>query len=229
MRTIVCIGLIVMTTFPAVAGLGAGDSAVVRGEYRLAIDEYQETLDANPDHVRALYSIARAETLLAETLSGNEAEMYFANAAAHARQAIAGDDSDPEGYFELARVLGRLAQLRGVFQALNLAGEMRAALETAVALDPGHADAIHALARWHLEVPGLLGGRKGRVRPLFDRVIELEPDVIVHRVGHAEVLLALGEHEAARAELELALAFEAVTAVDHDDQERARQLLEEHF
>ena len=116
MRTIVCIGLIVMTTFPAVAGLGAGDSAVVRGEYRLAIDEYQETLDANPDHVRALYSIARAETLLAETLSGNEAEMYFANAAAHARQAIAGDDSDPEGYFELARVLGRLAQLRGCFR-----------------------------------------------------------------------------------------------------------------
>jgi tetratricopeptide (TPR) repeat protein len=213
----------------ALADREAGDRAVVRGDYREAVAAYGAALDAAPEDVRILTLLARAQSLLAATLEDPEAERTFAEAERSARTALALDPEEAEAHFELARALGELARRRGVLASLDLAGEIRAAFERSLELDPDHHDAMHALAMWHLQVPWILGGRRALVLPLFERAIELAPETVAHRVGFGEALLALGLSERAREQLELARTLPVVSAVDRADRARAEALLAEAF
>ena len=228
-RILFALTLIGVLLAPALASQRAGDRAAERGDYDVAVREYREALERQPDNVQLLIDLARTETYLASAFEGREAAEMYEAAADHARRAIALAPDEPEAHFELARALGRLAQYKGIFESLNLAPEVRDALERAIQLDPEHAGAYHALALWHHNVPWIAGGRGGEVEPLFQRAIELEPDVISHRVAYAEVLLARGERERAREQLEIALDIEVLDVRAEFEHERAEELLEEHF
>lgn len=215
----------------AFADITAGDQAFNEGDYQAAITAYQDSL-ADADvavQVKAYYKLAKAMTFRAAELSGDEAVRMYEVAADQARQAIELDPEEPNGYFELARALGRLAQFRGVLQSLSLAGKVKDALETTLELDPNHDGAMHALALWHLEVPWIAGGRTGEIKPLFEQAIRLDPFSIIHHTDYGEALLRLGEPEAAKEQLEAALSLPATTAAERADQARAQQLYEENF
>uniref|UniRef100_A0A831U523 Tetratricopeptide repeat protein n=1 Tax=Thermus islandicus TaxID=540988 RepID=A0A831U523_9DEIN len=163
-----------------------------------------------------------------------EKRAWFEKAERAASQAIAKAPDYPEGYFERARALGRLAQYKGVLEALaeGLAPRIRSDLERTLKLKPDHAGAMVALALWHFElvqkgwlVAATQGADGGRVEPLMRRAIELEPEAIIHRVEYARVLSAWGKREEARKQLEVALSLPARTAADRYDQERARKEL----
>lgn len=213
----------------AFASERAGDRATERGEYRIAIREYEEALERDPDDVDVLTSLARVKTHLAGEVGGSEAAELYQESAEHARRATELAPENPETHFERARALGRLAEFRGIFETLDIAATVREELERTLELDPDHAGALHALALWHHHVPWIAGGRTGEIRPLFERAIEIEPENISHRRAFGEVLIEIGELEAGREQLEAALEIEAETFVGQREQERARELLEEHF
>ncbi|WP_423247896.1 hypothetical protein [Thermus albus] len=163
-----------------------------------------------------------------------EKRAWFEKAEKAASQAIAKAPDFPEGYFERARALGRLSQFKGILEALaeGLAPRIKGDLEKTLKLKPDHAGAMVALALWHFElvqkgwlVAATQGADGSRVEPLMKRAIELEPEVIIHRVEYAKVLAAWGKKEEARKQLETALSLPAKTAADRYDQERARQEL----
>lgn len=209
----------------AQASVPAGDRLVDQGDFRGAMAQYQRVLDRDPDDAHALARLARAETYYAATLEGRAAAEIYEQAAQHARAAVAADPDNLEAHFELARSLGRLAEFKGVLQSLGLASEMQDELELVLERDPRHGGALHALALWNLNVPWIAGGRRGRVKPLFERAIEAEPDVITHRVDYGEALIELGDRAGARAQLEAALALPARTHLDRQHQQTARSLL----
>ncbi len=202
-----------------------GDRALDAGDYQEAINQFQAAVDQRADNVEALYKLAKAKVYLAETVTGAEAEALYTQAADHARAAIALAPDDPNTHMELARALGRLAQFKGVLQSLNLAAEVKSELEKALELSPNFGAALHALALWNLNVPWLAGGRTAQVRPLFDQSIAAEPEEIVHYSDYGEALIQLGDKEAAKVQLEKALALPAVTAQDTKNQEKAQSLL----
>ncbi len=202
-----------------------GDRALDAGDYQEAINQFQAAVEQRADNVEALYKLARAKVYLAETLTGAEAEALYAQAADHARAAVALDPNDPNTHMELARAIGRLAQFKGVLQSLNLAAEVKSELEKALAIDPNFGAALHALALWNLNVPWIAGGRSAEVRPLFEQSIAAEPEEIVHYSDFGEALIQLGDNEAAKVHLEKALALPAVTAQDMKNQEKANMLL----
>ncbi len=188
--------------------------------YREALDAGQYVLAARAASFYALY----------QAQDRKEKEAWFDRAEKAARKAIQADPNDPEGYFELARALGRLAQYRGILQSLSLASAVRDNLNKALALKPDHAGALVALALWNLElaqkgVGWLYGARIGRVVPLFEKAIRLEPKAIIHRVEYAGALARMGKRKAALAQLQVALSLAPKDARDRYEQERAQRLL----
>jgi tetratricopeptide (TPR) repeat protein len=224
MKRLATVFIMTLLTF-VFATTADGDRALDAGDYQEAINQYQAAVDQRADNIEALYKLARAKVYLAETLTGAEAEALYTQAADHARAAIAVAPDDPNTHMELARALGRLAQFKGVLQSLNLASEVKSELEKALELDPNFAPALHALALWHLNVPWIAGGRSAQTRPLFEQSIAAEPEEIVHYTDYGDALIQLGDNEAAKIQLEKALALPAVTAQDTKNQEKAKTLL----
>ncbi len=208
------------------ATVADGDKAIEEGNYQVAIDEYTAALKSSPDNVFVLIKLAKAKTYSAEALTSAEAEQLYTEAADHARAAIAIAPENPDTHMELARALGRLAQFKGVLQSLGLASEVKSELEKAIELKPDNGAALHALALWNLEVPWVAGGRSGQVVPLFEQSIAAEPNEIVHYVDYADALIRLGNKEAAKVQLEKALAMTVSTYRDQQDQAKAQQMLD---
>jgi tetratricopeptide (TPR) repeat protein len=224
MKRLILLLIVTLLSF-VLATTADGDRALDAGDYQEAINQFQAAVDLRADNVEALYKLARAKVYLAESLTGAEAEALYAQAADHARTAIELAPNDPNTHMELARAVGRLAQFKGILQSLNLAAEVKSELEKALELDPNFGAALHALALWHLNVPWLAGGRSAQVRPLFDQSIAAEPEEIVHYSDYGEALIQLGDKEAAKVQLEKALALSATTAQDMKNQEKAKTLL----
>ena len=204
-----------------------GDDLVRDGDFAAAIDAYTVALDRDGEDVRALYQRSRARVYRADddgSLSDDEREALYEAAVADAERAVELDEGEAEAHFELARALGRTAQFRGVLQSLNLAARMSDALDRAIELDPEHAGAWHARALWHAEVPWFAGGRGGLVEPSFERAIEIEPDVIGHRVAYAEVLIDREAYDRAAEELAAALALSPSTYLEGEDLAKAEEL-----
>lgn len=210
------------------ADIPAGDAAMVAGDYEAATDIFYEAYDESGDF-EALYRLAEAMTASAEQSSGDIALRRYEQAESYAREAIALEPDRSEGYMELARALGRLAQFKGIFESLGLAGEIRESLDKALELDPQNTGAMHALAVWHLEVPWIAGGRVDNTIPLFEQAISIKPSSVQHHVAFAEALLRLKKNERAQEMLEAALALEASDFAEREAQEEAQALLEANF
>ncbi len=221
MRRWLTIGLTLLFAL-ALAGAGA---LLAQGRFQAA---YESAAKAG-DWVLA----ARAASFYAlyQAKDDQARAAWFARAEAAARQAIQADPQNPAAHFELARALGRLAQYRGILQSLSLAAEVRDHLKKALALKPDYASAMVALAIWHLElsqkgVGWLYGADGGKVIPLFERAIELEPDRIIHRYEYAKALARLGKTQKALKQLEAALALSPRDARDTYVLAEAQELLE---
>ena len=211
----------------ATATVADGDRAVDRGDYVAAIDEYQAAYDLRNSNIKALYRLAMAKTYLAETLSGDAAELLYEEAAAHAQAAIEAAPDEPEAYFERARALGRLAQFRGIVSSLEIASEVKFNLEKTLELDPEHGGAYYVLALWNLNVPWVAGGRSTQARPLLEKAIAAEPDMIIFYVSYAEILLDSGDLPAAKQQLQKVLTFPVETFREKDALDKASELYDE--
>ncbi len=211
----------------AVAQADDAEAFVDAGRFTDAVAAYDAALAASPDDATLLARRARARVYRADhatELSDAEREAAYEAAVADAERAVELAPNDAEATFELSRALGRMAQFRGVVQSLNLAGRMREALDRTLELDPTYASAWHASALWHAEVPWVAGGRTREVVPSFERAVELEPDVLGHRVAFARILIAEEAYDRARAQLDAAAALPAETFLAQRDREAAEAL-----
>jgi tetratricopeptide (TPR) repeat protein len=138
-----------------------------------------------------------------------------------------------------AYALGRHAQEISVLEALSqgVAGKVRGSLDTALRLEPRHADAHIALGVYHAEiiekvgalVAGLTyGARREAALHHFRQALALNPGSAIARVEYARGLVMLdGRAKSGEA---FALCEQAAAATPHDamerlDIERARQEL----
>ena len=176
---------------------------------------------------------AKSNSIFASTQADNKQEAIYAQSEKYARSAVSLDANNSEGYFEAARAIGRLSQLRGVMAALTqgLGGQIKENLDKALKLDPQYANALVALGLWHSEifakgVAFLYGADPAKGLAAFNRAIKLEPQVIIHRVEFARGLMLIDASKnknEAIAQLEIAVTLSPRDAAEKLDLERAKR------
>jgi len=110
--------------------------------------------------------------------------------------------SNANAFYLQAYALGRYGQLIGVAKALaeGIGGKVKAALETAIRLEPKHADAHIGLGTFHAEVIEKVGVMIGKVTygvskdaavEHYERALKLNPESAIARTEMADGLYRL--------------------------------------
>jgi len=226
---------LVLATVMAIAGNTAvaqdpaghitlGDQANFAMQPAEALERYEVAITADPKNYEALWKAARAVIDLAEFENSPEKRTaWFTTGETYARRAVDANPKDPEGHFQLARGLGRVALTLGVKERIKYAKEVRAHALEALERDPAHAGALHVMGRWNAEVRRLgglqrfmaenfLGGKIfssaswSEARRYLEKAVESEPGRLTHHLGLGEVYADMGETGKAREQFDLVIA-----------------------
>jgi tetratricopeptide (TPR) repeat protein len=184
----------------------------------------------------------KAQAIYANYLEKSEKNKLamFMEVAERAEAQVAADPKNPNAHYLLAYALGRYSQGISVAKALTqgLGGKVKTALETAIKLQPRHADAHIALGAFHAEVIDKVGSLLGRTQgaskdaglAMYKQALKLNPASAIARVEYANGLVMLeGDKQMKAAEKLYAEAAECepMDAMERLDVEMAKAELEE--
>jgi tetratricopeptide (TPR) repeat protein len=216
---------------------------------RDAAAELHKILQFEPRNIEALAKLSRAyidigDSIPESVLDWRERRIReYRQAEGYARQAIKADPNSTWGHFYLAASLGTMAGVLPVAKQVEIADEIRAAAEKAIALDPQNGFAYHALGVWHRRMAEIGEGSRvvasiwyGRTLPKGDldksveflkKAVSLNPTVIVSRLELARSHAAREEWPAARAQLKLVADLPVKFSDDAQHKQKGQELSEE--
>jgi hypothetical protein len=168
---------------------------------------------------------------------------YYQIAEQYARGAVKADPNGTWGHFYVAASLGSVATVSPVATQIDLAGEIRGAVEKAITLDPQNGFAYHVYGVWHRKMAeigkasrmfaSLLYGRsipKGSMEKSIEylnKAIALNPTVIVSRLELAQSYVAVENRPLARNLLTSIRELPVQFSDDAKHKHKAEQLLAE--
>jgi hypothetical protein len=168
-----------------------------------------EILEASAaKNYESAWRLARSHFFLGqETSEINEARREHRRGIAIARRAAELGTARVEGHFWLGVNLAMLAAHEPFYLALPHALSARRSLQRAVKISHGFhgAGPLRVLARLEQKLPRIFGGGPSRARANFEKAVRIAPNNTVTRIYFAELLLEIGDHAAARAQLEAIL------------------------
>ncbi len=205
--------------------------------------EFQKAYDAGLKAGGAGITAAnKAQAIYANYLEKSEKNRLamFLEVSERAEAQQAEDPKNPNAYYWQAYALGRYSQGISVAKALaqGLGGKVKSALETAIKLQPRHADAHIALGAFHAEVIDKVGALLGRTQGaskdqgllMYKTALKLNPGSAIAMVEYANGLVMLeGDKKMKEAEKLYAdaAACEPMDAMERLDVEMARAELED--
>ena len=220
--TIIPIALLFMVTASAASqspgsDMSAGDRDYGAMRAESALEQYERVLAAEPDSYEALWKASRSALDLASgPLPSNERRsQLFKSGERYARRAVELRPGGAEGYFALARVLGKASQSLGVRDKVRHATAIRKNALECIRLDSRHSGCHHIMGVWNAEVMRLgglerviarnfLGGRSlgaaswPSAQRYLEQAVALAPERIIHHLELGDVYRDRGNMTAAR-------------------------------
>ena len=184
----------------------------------------------------------KAQAIYANYLEKSETNKLalFMEVAERAEAQAAEEPKNANAHYLMAYALGRYSQGISVAKALaqGLGGKVKTALETAITLQPKHADAHIALGAFHAEVIDKVGSLLGRTQgaskdtglAMYKQALKLNPASAIAMIEYANGLVMLeGEKKMKEAEKLYAdaAACEPMDAMERLDVEMAKAELED--
>jgi tetratricopeptide (TPR) repeat protein len=184
----------------------------------------------------------KAQSIYANYLEGSEKTKLalFMEVAERAEAQAAAEPKNANAHYFMAYALGRYSQGISIAKALaqGLGSKVKAALETAIKLQPKHADAHIALGAFHAEVIDKVGSLLGRTQGAskdaglanFKAALKLNPTSAIAMVEYANGLVMLeGDKKMKEAEQLYAdaAACTPMDAMERLDVEMAKAELED--
>jgi tetratricopeptide (TPR) repeat protein len=214
-----------------------------------AANELLKILRADPQNFEALIKLSRAYIDLGDMIPESAPDWKerrlkdYQTAEDYARRAIKANPNSTWGHFYLGASLGLTAVVSPVARQVELAEEIRAALEKSLALDPNNGFAYHAYGVWHRKiseigkmsrvVASVLYGRslpQGSMEKSVEylkKAIALNPTVIISRLELASTYMAMEDFQAARTMLSSIRNLPIQFSDDAKHKQKAEELLEE--
>lgn len=197
-----------------------------------AYAQFEAAVAIDPHSYPALWRAAREAVDLGEVERDAAARVtLYQHATDYARRAVAENPGDAEGYFHLARALGRTALSVGVRERVKYATDIRTNALRALSLSPRHPGALHVMGVWNAEIMRLNGIARAFARTFLggqafnsaswanatrymEQSVAADPNRLVHRLDLARVYRDTGHTAEARAAYEAALRLPNVDAND---------------
>lgn len=205
--------------------------------------EFQKACEAGLKAGGAGVTVAnKAQAIYANYLEKSEKTRLamFLEVSERAEAQQAEDPKNPNAWYWQAYALGRYSQGISIAKALaqGLGGKVKAALETAIKLQPRHADAHIALGAFHAEVIDKVGTLLGRTQgaskdqglQMYKTALKLNPVSAIAMVEYANGLVMLeGDKKMKEAEKLYAdaAACDPADAMERLDVEMAKAELED--
>ena len=127
---------------------------------------------------------------------------HYQDAMTMATALITSEPKNPNAHYQYAYAAGRYSQRISIMKALKegYGGKIKTALETALKLDPEHADAHTAMGAYHAEILNKVGALVGRLTygankdaavEHYQNAIKLNPTSPIAHIEYANGLLLL--------------------------------------
>jgi tetratricopeptide (TPR) repeat protein len=225
------------------------DRLYAQFEPKEAANELLKIVRLDAQNFEALIKLSRAYIDLGDMIPESISDWKdrrlkdYQTAEDYARRAIKANPNSTWGYFYLGASLGLTAVVSPVARQVELAEEIRAALEKSLALDPNNGFAYHAYGVWHRKISEI--GKMSRVfasvlygRSLpqgsmeksveyLKKAIALNPTVITSRLELANTYMAMEDFQAARTMLSSIRNLPIQFSDDAKHKQKAEELLEE--
>ena len=211
--------------------------------------ELLKILRSEPQNFEALAKLSRAYIDIGDSISESSTNWKerrlkeYRTAEDFARRAVKVDPNSTWGHFYVAASLGNIAVISPVSRQVELAGEIREALEKSIALDAGNGFAYHAYGVWHRKMAeigqmsrmfasvlygrSLPAGSMGESIEYLKKAITINPTIIISRLELARTHAALEEWPAARSLLSSIRNLPVRFSDDAKHKQKAEELLEE--
>ncbi len=220
--------MVLSFAFLAMAALAGSAELLAGGELAAAW-----RVGAASNNPIELAAAAEAASLMAQyrAASDDERRIWLERAQQAAGRLVGLFPDDPEGYYQLAHAQAEVIRFVGVLAKLSLASRIKRNLDQTLELDPDHPRALMGLALWHLQLAKrgfgwLYGASLGEVALLFERAVALDPGSVEIRKNYGFALMQLGRPEAAREQLEAALALPLRSVPGRLHHDRAAELMQ---
>ena len=234
---------------PVSRSLQKADELYAAFKPKEALAEFLKVLDLDPQNAEALSKIARVYIdfgdVIPESTPDWEAKRLkqYQIAEQYARKAVKADSNVVWGHFYIAASLGSMATVSPVAKQIDMAGEIRVAIEKAIALDPQNGFAYHVYGVWHRKMAeigkmsrmfasviyrrSIPTGTMEKSIEYLNKAVALNPTVIVSRLELARTYVAVENWPAARSFLASIGGLPLQFSDDAKHKKKAEQLLEE--
>lgn len=216
-------------------------AAEARFDSKTALGLFLQADAARPNDPFILQKIARQYSDSTFDLTEpTDQKRYCEQALAYARRAFELAPKNPVNVLSLGICYAKIGFYSDTKTKIANSRLVKDYAEQALALDPNYSYAHHVLGQWNYEVASLGAATRLIVRLVYGglpaastaegvrhlrRAVELMPQLPSHRVELGLALLADGQREAAKRELEQALAMPEHEKYDEESWRRAREAL----
>lgn len=234
---------------PIAQSLQTVDELYASFKTKEAQNELFKILKLDPQNAEALSKMARVYIDFGDMIPEASPDWQekrlkeYRTAEEYARGAVNANPNSTWGHFYVAAALGNIAALSSVEKQIDFAGEIRAAIEKAISLDPRNGFAYHAYGVWHRKLAEI--GKMSRMLASFfyrrtipqgslaksidylQKAVSLNPTVVVSRLELARTYVALENWAQARNLLNSVQNLPIQFSDDAQNKQKALQLLEE--
>ena len=187
--------------------IAEGDAANVAMNAPAALHHYKAAIAIDSNDYAALWKASREAVSLGEfDTSKTQQKAYYTEGEEYAKRATKVNPAGTDGWFVLARAIGRTSLTLGKKERVHYAGVIRTDALESLKLDSTNAGSLHVMGRWNAEIMRLSGMSRFFAKTflggkVFDaaswdsavfymtKAVKIEPGRLVHHLDLGEIYM----------------------------------------